>query len=312
MPRDVTEGALICTAADAGYFELLRGLVLSLKAGDFAHALPIGVLDLGLTKAQRGWLAGHGARCVEPGMDVEIPWPGVPDHYRGLAARPHLPRYFPGHPTYLWIDADAWVQDESVLRHYLAAAVGGRLAIVPELDRGYWTAYKPPKLWGQNQKAFAWSYGLRAGYRLGRNPILNVGAFALRGDAPHWALWAEAHRAAIRRFRLRGRSAANLQFQLSEQTAMNYVVFRLRQPFTLLPATANWFCGKGTPAWCADRRMVVEPHAPHTPLGIVHLAGKGMKERVWRLPVVQGGEVETLLTWDAVAALRPAREPVAA
>jgi len=29
-----------------------------------------------------------------------------------------------------------------------------------------------------------------------------------------------------------------------------------------------------------------------------------MKERVWRLPVVQGGEIETLLTYEAVAALR--------
>jgi hypothetical protein len=58
--------------------------------------------------------------------------------------------------------------------------------------------------------------------------------------------------------------------------------------------------------------MVVEPHAPHVPLGIVHLAGKGMKERVWLLPVIQGGEIETLLTWDAVAALRASREPIAA
>jgi hypothetical protein len=311
MSRDAAEGALICTAADAEYFALLRGLVLSLKASGFARHLPIGVLDLGLTEAQRGWLAGQGARCVEPGWDVDIPWP-VPGHYRAMAARPHLPRYFPGFGTYLWLDGDTWVQDGAVLGDFLRAAGRGLLAIVPELDRGYWTAYKPPKLWGQNQKAFAWSYGLRAGYRLGRNPILNVGAFALRGDAPHWALWAEAHRAAIRRFRLGGRSAANFFFQLSEQTAMNYVCFKLRQPFTLLPATANWFCGKGTPAWCAERRMVVEPHAPHTPLGIVHLAGKGMKDRLWRLPVIQGGEIETLLTWDAVAPLQQASERGAA
>jgi hypothetical protein len=263
----------------------------------------VGVLDLGLTPEQRDWLAGQGARCVTPGWDVEIPWP-VPGHYRAMAARPHLPRYFPGFATYLWLDGDIWVQDAAVLEDFLAPARRGMLAIVPELDRGYWTMYKPPKLWGQNQKAFAWAFGPRAGYRLGRNPILNVGAFALAAGSPHWADWAAAHRAAILRFRLTGRSARNFYFQLSEQTAMNYVCFKLRRPFTLLPATANWFCGKGTPAWCAARRMVVEPHAPHAPLGIVHLAGKGMKERVWRLPVVQGGEIETLLTYEAVAALR--------
>jgi len=297
---------LICTAANAAYFDLLRGLIASLRAAPTTRALPIGVLDLGLEDAQRDWLAGQGARCVEPGWDVDIPWSGVPDHYRGVAARPHLPRYFPGFATYLWLDADLWVQDATVLDDFLTAARRGLMAIVPEFDRGYWTMYKAPKFWGQNQKAFAWAYGLRAGYRLGRNPILNGGAWALPGDAPHGAEWAAAHRAAIGRFRLTGRSARNFYFQLSEQTAMNYVCFKLRRPFTLLPATANWFCGKGTPAWCAARRLVVEPHAPHAPLGLVHLAGKGMKERVWRLPVVQGGEVETLLTYEAVAALRAA------
>ena len=296
---------LICTAADAAYFDLLAGLIRSLRAAPASQALPVGVLDLGLEDAQRDWLAGQGVRCVEPGWDVQIPWP-VPGHYRAMAARPHLPRYFPGFATYLWLDGDTWVQDAAVLEDFLAPTRRGQLAIVPELDRGYWTMYKPPKLWGQNQKAFAWAFGPHAGYRLGRNPILNVGAFALAGDAPHWAEWAAAHRAAIGRFRLTGRSARNFYFQLSEQTAMNYVCFKLRRPFTLLPATANWFCGKGTPAWCAARRLVVEPHAPHAPLGLVHLAGKGMKERVWRLPVVQGGEVETLLTYEAVAALRAA------
>jgi hypothetical protein len=296
---------IICTAADAGFFPLLSGLLASLRETPAAHGMALGILDLGLDSDQRQGLAAQGVKLVEPGWDVRIPWQAeVPSHYRGLSARPHLPRYFPGHERYIWLDADTWVQDGSTMTLLDETAERGRLAIVPELDRGYWTSFKPPKLWGQNQRAFAWGYGLRAGHRLGRNPILNGGVFALRGDAPHWALWAAAHRAAIARPRLFGRNAGNFYFQISEQTALNHVAFAtLRAQTSLLPATANWFCGKGTPMWDAERRVLIEPHPPYQPLGIVHLAGKGMKDRIWDLPVLQGGTIRTRLRWEDVRAL---------
>ena len=305
MNAELGTRAIICTAADAGYFPLLRGLVESLAEGPFARTLPVGVLDLGLADDQRAWLAARGARLVEPGWDQNFPGRDqIPPHYRAMTARPFLPRYFPGHPVILWLDADTWVQDDAVLPWYLDAAAQGKLAIVPELDRSYWTMYKPPKLWGQNQKAFAWSYGPKTGYRLGRNPILNVGAFALPADAPHWALWAEAHRAALNRRRLRRTGLHQQGFFLSEQTALNFVVFKLRQPHTLLPALANWFVAKGHPKWDARRGLLVEPNAPYQPLGIVHLAGEGVKGRVWTLATLDGGTVETRAARDDVLALR--------
>src|ERR1019366_3197819 len=113
-----------------------------------------------------------GAILKEPGWDLDFPGrAALPRHYQAMTARPYLPRHFPGYETYLWIDADAWVQDDAVLDLFIATARRGELAIVPEIDRGYWTIHKRPKPWGQNQKAFAWSYGWRAGYRLGRNAI---------------------------------------------------------------------------------------------------------------------------------------------
>jgi hypothetical protein len=303
---DVLDGrlAIICTAADAPYFPLLEGLVRSLAAGPLSSRLPLGVLDLGLSAEQQAWLASQGATLVSPGWDVDFPGrEQAPAFYRAMTARPFLPRYFPGYGIYLWIDSDAWVQDDSVLGIYLAAAATGKLAIVPELDRGYWTMYKPPKLWTQNHKVFAWGYGVKAGYRLGRNPILNSGVFALAGDAPHWPLWAEAHRRALQRRRWRPPASDPFKFFLAEQTALNYVVFADRQPMTLLPAPCNWFCGKGTPRWDSERRRVVEPHAPYQTLGIIHLAGKGMKERVWTLDTVTGGQVTTRLSYEEVQAL---------
>ena len=299
MPVGDFDGVLAVTAADAGYFGLLRDLMDSLDGA----GLPLGIFDVGLTPDQRGWLEARGCTLVIPGWDVDFPGRDrMPSHYRSLASRPHVPRHFPGYDIYLWLDSDLWVQDQAVLRWYVDAARRGNLAIVPELDRSYWTVRKPPKLWGQNQKAFAWSYGVRAGYRLGRNPILNGGAWALRADAPHWDAWARAYDEALNRraWWRRPSGPQNFYMCLSEQTALNKVVYGDRLPTTFLPALANWFCGKGAPWWDAERRVLVEPNAPYTPLGIVHLAGAGMKTRVWDLTVLQGGTLTTVLSRSAV------------
>jgi hypothetical protein len=247
---------------------------------------------------------------VDPGWDVDFPGRArAPAYYKAMTARPYLPKHFPGYAVYVWIDADAWVQDDSVLEFFVNGARHGQLAIVPELDRGYWTIHKRPKFWGQNQKAFAFAYGMWAGYRLGRNAILNCGAFALAGDAPHWRLWAEAHARALNRRRFGVHGPHQLKFRLTEQTALNYIVFAERAPATFLPAYCNWFCGKGTPAYDAARRRLVEPHQPHQPLGIVHLAGKPMKDRIWDLATLDGGTIRTKLTYEAVRALGAVAPP---
>ncbi len=296
-------GVTLVSAANSAYFELLQGLLLSIEGGP---RLALSIFDHGLAESERQWLAARGATLKDPGWDIDFPGRDrLPRHFQWMTARPYIPKHFPGYEIYLWIDADAWVQDVGVIDILIAAARTGRLAIVPEIDRGYWTIHKPPKLWGQNQKAFAWSYGARAGYRLGRNAILNCGVFALGGDAPHWQLWADAYARALHRRRLfRRPDLADQGFRLSDQTALNYAVYADRAPVSFLPAYCNWFCGKGTPMYDAARRLLVEPHPPHQPLGIVHLAGAGMKERRWRLDTLQGGTVETLLTFAEVARLR--------
>ena len=295
----------IVSAADSRYFQLLRGLVRSLKAAPPARDIELSIFDLGLSGDERRWLADQGAAMVVP--EWEFDFPGreyIPNYFKALAARPSLRSYFPGYEVYLWLDGDTWLQDASVLPIYFDAACRGQLAIVPEIDRGYWTVHKRPRLWGQNQKCFAWAFGPRAGYRYGRHPTLNAGVFALHRDAPHWQLWAAALRRVMTRRRwTRPSRRWNFYFALGEQTALNYVIFADGAPVALLPAYCNWFCGKGTPAYDRERRLLVEPEPPYQPLGIVHLAGEGMKDRRWRLRTLDAGEVETSLSYEAIAML---------
>jgi hypothetical protein len=288
----------ICTASDSNYFGMLSGLLDSLRDGEHCKDWPVSILDVGLKPEEVETLKARGATVIEAGWDVEFPGrETMPGYYRAMSARPYLPKYFPGHDIYLWIDADAWVQDSSYLNHYVRGAERGKIACVPEMDRGYWTMFRRPKMWAQNQKAFAWGFGLRAGDKLGRNPVVGAGMFAIRGDAPHWKLWADAHRKILNRWRLKKPGINNFYTFLSEQTALNYMIFADKAPSTFLPAYTHWVCGKGDLLFDKERKWLVEPHEPHQIIGVVHPGGAAMKARVWEIETLDGDTVNTQLTY---------------
>src|SRR5215472_3335953 len=121
--------------------------------------------------------------------------------------------------------------------------------------------------------------------------MLNCGVFALRGDSPHWASWVAVMREALQR----------TSFGFIEQIALNYAVFTGKIGTTFLPATCNWLCGDAAPRWDAARRRLVEPNAPHQPLGILHLAGEEQKTKTFMLETLDGGRISTMMRYRAFA-----------
>jgi hypothetical protein len=280
---------LIVSGADRGYFELLRDLVLSVRA--LRADAAVGILDFGLDDDQRAWLSARVRHLVRPGWDLDFPDRArTPETRKAQIARPFLRRHFPGYEHYLWLDADAWVQDWRAIELYVAAAGRDRLAITPEIDRAYKRHYKRPKLFGFTLawKNYREAFGWRVADRLGRNPTLNCGVFALHHDAPHWDAWARIMARALRRTR----------FFFIEQTALNYAVFAERLPAELLPAYCNWMPGDAAPAFDPARGLFVEPFVPHEPIGVMHLAGPEQKTGRFRLRQLGGGEVETSLRYS--------------
>jgi hypothetical protein len=279
---------LIVSGADQAYFPLLRDTVASIRA--LRPDAALGILDVGLLPEQCEWLEPRVAHLVRPGWDIDFPGRAqTPEARQAQFARPFLPRHFPGYETYLWIDADAWVQDWRAIELYVAAAGRQKLAITPEIDRAYKRHYKRPKLLGHTLawKNYREAFGWWAADRLGRNPIVNCGVFALHRDAPHWAAWARIMTAVAQRTR----------FFFIEQTALNYVIFAEHLPVDFLPAYCNWMPGDAAPAFDAERDLFVEPYAPHEAIGIMHLAGPEQKSHVFRLARLEGGTVETSLRY---------------
>lgn len=294
---------IIVSAADSGYFPLLRDAVLSVRA--LNTGVPIGVLDLGLTAEQLAWLAGQAVRVVRPGWDVEFPGRDrMPETFKAQVARPFLPQHFPGYEMYFWLDADAWLQEWRAVELYCQAAGRDKLAITLELDRAYKRHYKRPKLFGMNLvwKTYRAAFGWRVADRLGRNPTANVGVFALHREAPHWAAWGQLMTRVLQRTR----------FFYVEQIALNYAVFGEGLPANFLPAYCNWAVGDALPAFDAARGLFVEPYAPHEAIGVMHLAGPDQKCGVFRLDRLGGGTVETSLRYGESRAVGGAAAIVSA
>lgn len=253
---------LVVTAADEAFAPLLRDLVESLHQWSPAPFSGLAVFDLGLAAETRNWISRRASCVAEPGWDlaVDLSVRAQRPHLRALTARPFLPEYFPGYDIYLWIDADAWVQERFALDWLIGAAATRALAAVPEVDPSY----------RQTSAVANWRLRRARAYFSGQgdigtiwDPYFNAGVFALHADAPHWAIWKKWFRIGLEA------TAGKL---CCDQTALNQALQAEGLAIHPLPALCNWLCHLSTPDFDPRARQFREPGAAGRALGIVHLA----------------------------------------
>jgi hypothetical protein len=272
---------LVVTAADETYLPLLRGLLGSLRQWSPPPFAALACFDLGLQPASRDWVADRVDHLAAPGWDLPV----APElrtakpHWRGLTVRPFLRDYFPGYELYLWVDADAWVQERYALEWYAEAARGGDIALATERDAAY-----APQAAAAEWRAWHMSayFGPVAAARSALDAYGNAGVFALKAAAPHWALWAEYFRAGL---------AATGGAICCDQTALNYLLWSGRAGARFLPGVCNWLCHLGAPGYSRALGKFCEPAAPYRPLGILHLTGHARTQGI----VIEGAGVQSTL-----------------
>ncbi|MEG4317754.1 MULTISPECIES: TylF/MycF/NovP-related O-methyltransferase [unclassified Microcoleus] len=287
---------IIITAADANYFELVRGTILSVREKSEGANVAIGFFDLGCTPEQLQWLKTQVNIIQKPDWEFDFPGKNAAPHYlKGLLARPFLRRYFPNFDIYLWIDADAWVQDWQAVELLVKGAAKRGLAVVPELDRGYYLAYgKLPWYWDFVYRDYEAAFGEEVAQQLHSYPTINAGVFALHKDAPHWELWAEYLEEGLQRH-------VSL---MTDQIALNRLVYgtEMFDRTEMLPARCNWSCNFGLPVWDTQRACFVEPYLPHGAIGILHITGH--KHDLVKLATTDGNQIEISLRYQ------PLQQPV--
>lgn len=260
---------LVVTAADEVFAPLLRRLISSLLQWGPQPFTNLAFFDLGVAPEMREWIARHAAHIVEPAWDLPVAMKlrMQQPQLRALTVRPFLPDYFPGYDLYLWIDADAWVQERFALDWYFAGASQGALAAATHFHGAY----------RQTRETFEWRMNRERAYFGGGRPHIhwdayfNAGVFALRGDAPHWRLWEKWFREGIHRSN--GRVCC-------DQTALNQALWVEGLPVNVLPATCNWLCHLALPSFDQARARLCEPIAPTRVIGVVHLSGDSKSQLI--------------------------------
>ncbi len=272
MKASSRERTCIVVCADGAIFELLVGLLLSLRPLD-RQRFAVAIIDTGLSEAQRRCL-GDLCDAISPVRDdLLVPLdprlaaliePKSP-FWRAQACRPFLRDYFPGFRHYVHLDADMWVQRPGLFFDAVEAMLDeGRVVIVPESDVAYPIASDLEK----NQVYFTEKaaitrqvFGPDIERQMGAFTYFNTGFFGMRHDLAHWELFANYLRGVF------GRS----YHHLSEQLTFNVVLMKLGG-FTLLPAVCNWMCTLSTPIRGQDG-LLRSPRYPHDVIEILHLTG---------------------------------------
>ena len=274
---------LIVSGADARFFPLLEGLVLSMRAQEASKAVSLAFFDLGLTDAQRDWLGRFSDRIVTPGWDLPVPErDDLPEAAKSVTARIFLPTYFPGFDVYLWLDADTWLQSWLGIEYYVAGALATGAAATPQVDRSY---IQGAGVLRWRFTGFSKCYGQQAAIDLMQYPHINAGAFAIRADAPHWSRLAAAYLEAMER---------SGEVLCSDQMAFNHAVYKGGLAVQLLPATCNWQCHLRLPLWNEETATFCEPFLPYPTISVLHLTADA-KDKSFEIATMTGRRREMTL-----------------
>ncbi len=314
---DIVAGGLtrtIVTGGDAGYFHLVEELVRSIRLFRSAEALPVAVIDCGLTPAQRMKLVdAYGVRMLDVEWEYNFPAHRIRgrQHLKAQISRAFLDRHLPEFDLILWIDADAWVQDFAGVDLLFSAASTGKLAIVcqasrysQQVVRVRWAAFGFAEvrsiLYKNARKARVPERDAR---RIGLRPTLNSGVFALRRDAPHWEAFRRRQAQVIR---------AGADIFSSDQLALAMAVYLDDLPIDLLPDICNYMG-----PWMAsdDGEWLVEHYSPHQPISIVHMAARPDQRAnpptPIDIPLVSGGSVSSTIrqfAWERACSERAGKD----
>ncbi|MBX2834098.1 MAG: hypothetical protein KTR28_03905 [Micavibrio sp.] len=243
----------------------------SVRSFKQSAGIDICILDVGLTDTQKEKLKPLVAHIINPDWPTNIPASRIRgrEYLKACVCRPFIPKIFPGYDTYIWMDADTWLQDWRGIELYIEGARRGKLAIASQSDRSYlrqfrikWLAAMPIKVRGFYYTNALKAFGFKTAKKLLPFQVLNAGIFAMRADAPHWDRWQELVKNAL----IKGKVFT------AEQLTLGVLTYLENYPVEILPAYCNWLC-EVKPLWDEAQAKFIEPNLPNEVISVVHISG---------------------------------------
>lgn len=259
------------SGCDANYFPMLLEWLHSLQRLDLSRDFDVCILDAGLKPEQIERLQPHVKSVVNPEWPVELPARKIKGKYlKACVCRPFLPQIFPGYETYVWMDADTWIQNWNHTEMFLRGAKKGKITLTAQVDRSYprggarvkWLGRLPLKIRGFYFSNALQAFDFKTAKALLPYHVLLAGMFALRADAPHWARWQELVKTAMTKGKV----------FTAEQLCLGKMCYLEDFEYEILPGYAHWLC-EFKPLWDEEKQAFVEPFLPHEELGVLHISG---------------------------------------
>jgi len=282
------------SGCDSNYFPLLLEWLHSFRRFEQSKSYDICILDAGLTDEQRKRLKPHVKSITNPEWPVDLPKHKIKGEYlKACVCRPFLPEIFPGYETYIWMDADTWIQSWNAVEMFLKGAEKGKITVTAQVDRSYpkggarikWLGNWPWKVRG-----FYFSNALRAfDFKTAKDllsyHVLLAGMFALRADAPHWKRWQELVKTAMTKGKV----------FTAEQLCLGKICYQEGFEYEILPGYTHWLC-EFKPLWDAEKKLFVEPFLPHEEIGVLHISGfdemRLNRKETTEFKTLQGGTID--------------------
>ena len=177
---------------------------------------------------------------------------------------------FQNYKTYVWLDADIWINDIETFLLYEKGAEKNKICITPQVDRAYgsfakveWFFGFPKKIKTINYKNIGKSVSKSLARELALHPTLNAGAFAINNNLDLWSVFQKNIILASKKGRIFG----------TDQVALALSVYKDKLPSEFLPAYCNWMCESYLPIYDKINKKFLEPYLPNHPIGLMHLAG---------------------------------------
>jgi len=253
-------GTILVTGCDERHDDLAADLLESLADGrDFA----VGFVRMGRAPPPEAVAAAcdHLVQLdrADPALTAEQ---GFQFALMGVKAR--LPDLFPGFDTYVWMDADTWVQNPAGVRQIVRAASMADVAAAPESDPNYYRVLSPNDY---TRDVYATIYGEAEARRWERFPMVNGGVVAARAGSPLWAAWKGALEEA------RDLQAGRDRRFYSDQIPLHRLIASGAISLYPLRAVNNWIVLQAPPLIDFNSRRLRAPTLPWEEINILHLVG---------------------------------------
>ncbi len=291
--NNTTQKVAFVSSSDHNYFPMLIEWVHGVRRFPQSAGMDICILNAGLKDDQVETLKSFGCIVKDAHWPCDLPASKTKgkDYLKSCVCRPFIPDYFPEYDTYIWMDADTWIQKWNAVEMFLAGAAKNRIALTSQADRAYprqirlkWLGRLPRKLSGFYLSNAKKSFGFETAKKLVPYSVLLAGAFALNREAPHWKRWQELMLQALKKGKI----------FTAEQLSLGVLCYLEGFEAEVLPAYTHWLC-EYKPLWDEQTNMFVEPSLPHEEIGFLHISGwdemRLDRREVTEFKTLQGGTI---------------------